>query len=215
MKRIILVLAVLIILVSALPAVSVRAGLGVFSSAGIGFEPGPWNFNLELRSAFPVVSLAASGMVSGYINRASFGFCSGLYNGAGLGVFYRLLDTRSHRLSLGLDVSAGLVLDGKEEFDLISKYEKGILALLSLQMEYSFRIDSHNGLFFSCGYPAVTLMHLFGVPGDDDAYSIDAWMLFPKSFIELEKNQDIPGVTKLAALLLVGATVRVGYAYTF
>ena len=58
-------------------------------------------------------------------------------------------------------------------------------------------------------------MRIFGVPGDNDAYGINMWLLIPESLMELEENRDIPNLAWLGTLGLIAATVRIGYAYTF
>lgn len=213
-------LVVLFSVMFSLNALTVRAGLGVVSAAGVTFQTGNWDFDAEIHSVFPMLTTVGPKVLPEVVRKDAGTdqwreFCRGLFNGAGAGASYRFLNTGHHSLSIGLGISSGIVNDGKDGLDLLSKYEQGLLTLLSVQMRYSFSIDGSNGLYFSFGYPFAAYMRIFGVPGDNDAYGINMWLLIPESLMELEKNRDIPDLARLGTLGLIAATVRIGYAYTF
>ena len=90
-----------------------------------------------------------------------------------------------------------------------------LLSILMLQAQYTFNIDRHSSLFFSCGFPFMGLATFVGIPGNNDSYTFSLLFFVPSTFREIEENFREPGITGYA---LTGAAVlplRIGYIYTF
>ncbi len=220
MKRLLNILFILLLSVLSVSALSVRAGAGLISSAGITLETDSWDFDLDARSVHPVFSAVGTKVFPEVLDRNATAdqwksFCSGLFNGFGAGASFKFLDGTRNRLSLGLDMAFGFINDGEGDLDFLQKYEKAWILLMKVQARYTFMINEHNGLFVSVGYPFGGWMHVNEVPNDNDAYEMDSLLIVPYTLIQLEKGRDVPGLAKLVTLGLAAATVRIGYAYTF
>ena len=220
MRRILLASVLILFSVFSVSALSVRAGIGAVSSVGISFESGRWDFDLDIRSVHPVVSLAGPAVLPDIIDENADDaqwrqFCGGLFNGLGTSASFRFAESERHSLAVGLDLVAGMLKDGKGNLDFLPKYEKAIFSFLALQLRYTFRINERHGLFISAGYPFFGWFHVCSVPNDNDGYGFSSVIWIPQTLIELEEARDMDGFAKLATLGIVAATVRVGYVCTF
>ena len=220
MRRILLASVLILLSVFSVSALSVRAGIGAVSSVGISFESGRWDFDLDIRSVHPVVSLVGPAVLPDIIDENADDahwrqFCGGLFNGLGTSASFRFAESDHHNLAVGLDLVAGMLKDGKGNLDFLPKYEKAIFSFLALQLRYTFRINERHGLFISAGYPFFGWFHVCSVPNDNDGYGFSSVIWIPQTLIELEEARDMDGFAKLATLGIVAATVRVGYVCTF
>ena len=220
MRRILLVSVLILISVFSVSAFSLRAGIGAVSSAGISFESGRWDFDLDIRSVHPVVSLIGPQILPDLIDEDADEahwkqFCGGLFNGMGTSASFRFVDSERNSLAVGLDLVAGMLKDGKDNLDFLPKYEKAIFSFLAIQLRYTFRFNENNGLFISAGYPFFGWFHVCSVPNDNDGYGFSSVLWIPQTLIELEEARDMDGFAKLATLGIVAATLRIGYVYTF
>jgi hypothetical protein len=220
MKRLLITLFVLLSALCSISALSVIAGAGLISSAGVTFETDSWDFDVDVRSVHPVFSMVGTKVFPELIDKNATeeqwkSFCSGLFNGFGASAAFKFVDNTRNRLSLGLDMAFGFINDGEGDLDFLPKYEKAWILLMKIQARYTFKINEHNGLFVSIGYPFGGWMHVNEVPNDNDAYEMDSLLIVPYTLIQLEKGRDVPGLARLVTLGLVAATVRIGYAYTF
>jgi len=220
MKRLLIILFVLLLALFSISALSVRAGAGLISSAGVTFETDSWDFDVDVRSVHPVLSMVGTKVFPELIDRDATeeqwnDFCSGMFNGFGAGAAFKFVDGTRNRLSLGLDMTFGFINDGEGDLNFLPKYEKAWVFLMKIQARYTFKINEHNGLFVTMGYPFGGWMHVNEIPNDDDGYAIDSLLIVPYTFIQLEEGRETPGLAKLITLGLLAATVRIGYAYTF
>ena len=219
MRRLFVIAALMISLFS-VSAASVHAGFGAISSAGVSFESGRWEFDVDVRSVHPVLSLVGMKVLPDLIDEDADAahwrqLCSGLFNGLGTSASFRFAESERHSLAVGLDLVAGLLKDGKDNLDFLPKYEKVIASFLAIQLRYELSISEHHGLFISVGYPFCGWFHVCSVPNDNDGYGFSSMLWIPQTLIQLEEGQDLDGLARLATLGLVAATLRIGYTYTF
>ena len=213
---------ILLLLLSAftVSAVSVKTGLGVISSLGVSFNTGRWDFSASMLSSFPAGPLAYK-LAPKVVGRdVSFGdwaaYSSGLLFGGGTSASFRVIDSEKHTLSAGLATAVMRFSDNDDGLkSFISNYNTMLLSILMLQAQYTFNIDRHSSLFFSCGFPFMGLATFVGIPGNNDSYTFSLLFFVPSTFREIEENFREPGLTGYA---LTGAAVlpmRIGYIYTF
>ena len=220
MKRILLVSVLILVSVFSVAALSVRIGLGAVSSAGVSFESGQWDFDLDVRSVHPVFSIFGAKVLPKVIDENADEahwreLSSNLFNGMGASASFRFLQYEKNSLAVGLDLVAGLTKDGRDSLDFLPVYEKAIFAFLALQLRYSFNINEHHGLFVSVAYPFCGWLHVCEVPDNNDGYAIDTELWVPYSFKQIEISRDIDNLALYATVGLVAASLRFGYVYSF
>ena len=220
MKRFLLISVLVLACIFSVSAVSLRIGLGAVSSAGVSFESGRWDFDLDIRSVHPVFSIVGAKVLPKVIDENADEahwkeLSSNLFNGMGASASFNFLQSEKNSLAVGLDLVAGLTKDGRDSLDFLPVYEKAIFAFLAVQLRYSFNINEHHGLFVSVAYPFCGWLHVCEVPNNNDGYAIDTELWVPYSFKQVEISRHIDNLALYATVGLVAASLRFGYVYSF
>ncbi|MBP5552715.1 MAG: hypothetical protein J6X41_04965 [Spirochaetales bacterium] len=221
MKKLTVLIVLVVLAVSVLPAVSLRVGIGALSSLGASFNFGSWDLDADLRSTFPVVTdigyPISSSLFDLDVSRKDWRkYSFGLFEGMTVGFSYRLVDSPSSTLNLGLAATAGIIKDKEDGlYDLIPNHDTFVLTSLSLQLRYTYNLNAHHGLFLSCGWPLASWGRLLGIEGNNDSYDISSWLFIPWTFREIERNDDREGLGKISLIMGAVASLRIGYIFTF
>ncbi|MBQ4281975.1 MAG: hypothetical protein II753_07755 [Spirochaetales bacterium] len=220
-KTLITLFLIIIITMTALGALSLKAGLGAISSFDVSFNHDELDFSVGLRTSFPLIPTAGYAAAPKLLERdISFsdwaGYSSMLFNGIGAGASLRLVNEENHILSLGLSTAFGLIRDPEDgPLNVLPDYENILLAVLEVNAQYSYNINEKHSIFLSLGFPFLGWIDLMGVPGNDNAYSIKSFITVPYTFRQIEEGGRMEGITKKAVLVSLLAPVKIGYIYRF
>ncbi|MBQ7282010.1 MAG: hypothetical protein IJR16_04460 [Spirochaetales bacterium] len=220
-KTLITTIVMLLVAMTALSALSLKAGLGAISSLDVSFNHGRWDFSAGLRSSVPVIPTAGYAVAPKLLERdISFpdwaGYSCMLFNGIGADASLRLVNDKHHTFSLGLSTAFGLIRDPEDGvLNILPDYENILLAVLEFNAQYAYNINEKHSIFLSLGFPFLGWIDVMGVPGNNNAYSIMSFIAVPQTFRQIEEGGRMEGITEKAVLISALAPVKIGYIYRF